>query len=327
MSTTRTRTPAPAPAALGADTPLKDLVDSWGTHLAAERKAAGTRRLYLGTLAAFTAWHAQAAPGVSVTGSCLDRKTAAAYLADTLAQGAAAATARARYAALRQFTRWLAEEGETDGDVLAGMRPPKLDQPKVDSITGDELAAMLRACRVPQDATRWETFECLRDEAVIRLLADTGMRAGECVALRVDDVDLQRRILTVSRAKGGKHRISAFSPATARAIDRYLRRARRGHPQAAGGRLWLGTSGRGWTYHGLRGAVAKRAELAGVQGMHPHRLRHTAASNALDAGISEGEVMASFGWSSRQMLDRYTADTSQRRAVASFHRYFDGQGR
>jgi integrase/recombinase XerD len=307
---------------------LADLAASWETHLEAERKAPTTIRLYASSVAAFIGWHqAQAAPGMPVLASSLDRKTAAAFLSDLLRSGAAPATARARYAALRQFGAWLADEGITEINPLAGMKPPKLDQPRVDAVSPADLDALIKACKAPPGAGRWTVFEALRDEAAIRLLADTGMRAGELIALALDDVDLRRRLVTVTRAKGGKHRISAFGPEAARALDRYLRRARRGHRLAASPRLWLGDGNRTWAYHAMRTALARRAAAAGLKGFHPHRLRHTAASAALAAGISEGDAMAQFGWSSRAVLDRYTRDTAQQRAAESFRRYFDGRGR
>ena len=83
---------------------LGDLADSWSIYLESERKAKGTIRLYTGSVARFIGWHADAAPGMPVTAACLDRRTAAAFLADLLEAGAAPATARTRYAALRQFT-------------------------------------------------------------------------------------------------------------------------------------------------------------------------------------------------------------------------------
>jgi site-specific recombinase XerD len=212
---------------------LADLAASWATALAAERKAEGTIRSYRMAVDRFAAWHQAAAPGLPVVASSLDRKTAAAFLADLLAAGAAPSTARARYDALRQFTKWLAAEGETGADQLLGLRPPRLDKRRVDALTSDQVAALVRACRIPPGADRWGVFERLRDEAVIRLLADTGLRAGEAVALTTADVDLARRAVVVRRAKGGKHRLAAFSADTARALDRYLRRARRGHKLAA----------------------------------------------------------------------------------------------
>jgi integrase len=336
----RAKAPAPAPPADS----LADLAGSFAVHLAAERKAAGTMRLYLGTVASFTAWHRQvAAPGMPVTGPDLHAGTAKAYLADMLAGDPATgrapvspATARARHASLRQFSKWYTAQRREDArlaqepedaitDPLRDWKPPKLDQPQVPRVAGDDLAAMLRACRVPAGADRWTVFECLRDEALLRLLVDTGMRAAECVALRLEDLDLARRTVAITRAKGGRHRISSYSAATARALDRYLRR-RRGHLLAGGGRLWLGTANRGFTYHALRGAVGKRAQLAGIEGrMHPHRLRHTAASVLLDKGLAEGDVMALLGWRSRQQMARYVEDTANQRAVENVRRLFDGE--
>ena len=324
MGTRRTTASRAAPPGLP-DEPLTDLAAAWRTHLEAEGKAPGTIRLYCGGVAAFTAWHAAQAPGMPVVTSSLDRRTASAFLADMLRAGAAAATARARYAALRQFTAWLLADGDVEADPLAGMRPPKLAQAPVDGLDAAELDALVKACRVPAGAGRWEAFECLRDEAAVRLLADTGMRAGELVGLDVDDVDLRRRVVVVTRAKGGKHRVSGFGPEAARALDRYLRKARKTHRLAHTPRLWLGTANRGWTYHGLRGSLLRRAEAAGIAGFHPHRLRHTSASNWLRDGGSEQGAMAQFGWSSRAMLDRYTEDTKQERAVAEAHRLFEAR--
>jgi site-specific recombinase XerD len=302
---------------------LEDLAESWVIYLESERKAPATIALYAGSAAAFIAWHQRhAAPGMPVAASSLDRRTASAFLADLMRGGAAPATARARYSALRQFSAWLAEEGATDTDLLLGLRPPKLDKPRVDSVSGDELAALIRACRIPAGADTWTEFACLRDEAVIRLLVDTGMRAGELVALTTGDVDLRRRLVTITRSKGGKHRIAAFGPEAARAVDRYLRRARRGHKLAGTPALWLGDGNRSWAYPALRTALSKRAAAAQIKGFHPHRLRHSAASAWLREGGSEQGAMAQFGWSSRQMLDRYTADTAQERAIAEARRLF-----
>ena len=44
----------------------------------------------------------------------------------------------------------------------------------------------------------------------MRLMAETGMRAGELTGLLVDDVDLIRGLVTVRRGKGGKGRLAPF---------------------------------------------------------------------------------------------------------------------
>ncbi len=146
-------------------------------------------------------------------------------------------------------------------------------------------------------------------------MAETGMRAGEVINLTVADVDLVRGLVTVRRGKGGKGRVAPFGPHTARAIDRYLR-ARRAHRLADTAALWLGDRGKELAYFGLRNTLQYRAELAGLKGFHVHLMRHTAAARWLAAGGSEGGLMAVAGWSTRDMIDRYTRATAAERAAA-----------
>jgi integrase len=145
-------------------------------------------------------------------------------------------------------------------------------------------------------------------------MAETGIRAGEVVALRVGDVDLTRGLATVFRGKGGKGRIVPFGPQTATALDRYIR-LRRGHVRADSPELWVGDRGKGFSYDGLHKALQYRARVAGIDRFHPHLLRHTAATRWLAAGGSEGGLMAVAGWARRDMIDRYTAATASERAA------------
>jgi integrase len=161
-----------------------------------------------------------------------------------------------------------------------------------------------------------KSFVDRRDEAIVRLMVETGMRCGEVLGLTLDDVDLTRGLVKVTRGKGGKGRIVPIGPHAARALDRYMR-LRRAHRLADSSTvLWLGDRGKGLGYHGLRSALGDRAERAGITGFHLHLLRHTAASRWLAAGGSEGGLMAVAGWSSRDMLDRYVRSTAADRAAA-----------
>jgi integrase len=79
--------------------------------------------------------------------------------------------------------------------------------------------------------------------------------------------------------------------------------------------LWLGDRGKGFGYHAAYDTLKLRADMAGLGAFHPHVLRHTAAGRWLDAGGSEGGLMSMAGWSRREMVDRYTRATSERRAA------------
>jgi integrase len=153
-----------------------------------------------------------------------------------------------------------------------------------------------------------------RDEAILRLMIETGARAGEVVAMTVADVDLVAGRAAIRRGKGGKGRIVPISPQCARSIDRYLR-MRRQHRLVDTSPLWLGGKGKAFGYPALYATLKYRADLAGIEAFWPHLLRHTAASRWLAAGGSEGGLMAVAGWSRREMLDRYTRATSEARAA------------
>ena len=123
------------------------------------------------------------------------------------------------------------------------------------------------------------------------------------------------RRVTIRRGKGGKGRINGFGPQCAAAIDRYIR-VRRSHPLAdTSSALWLGGGGKTLGYSGLDKTLKERAQAAGIAGFHLHLMRHTAATRWLRAGGSEGGLMAVAGWSSRDMLDRYTGASAGERAA------------
>ncbi|MET8683345.1 tyrosine-type recombinase/integrase [Streptomyces sp. NPDC004732] len=281
---------------------LEHLLDSWILSLRAERKSDQTIKTYGDGVRAFFRYCAR--EDIVPT---LDRPSVNGFTAALLDGGAEASTARSRQLAVRRFSAWLAEEGEIDSDQLAALKPPKLDTKVVPELDADQLRALIKSCK-------GNDFRDRRDEAIIRFMAETGARAGEVVAMMIDDIDLKRGTAVVRRGKGGRGRTVPVGPQTARAVDRYLR-VRRTHRLAALPGLWVGERNRGFSYGALHKSLAHRAELAKIEDFHPHILRHTAAGRWLAAGGSEGGLMAVAGWSRRDMIDRYTRATSERRAA------------
>ena len=140
----------------------------------------------------------------------LTRPLVTAWVADQLTAGASPASAATYLAGVRQFSKWLAREGELPTDPLLGMASPKSDVPVTPVLSEDDLKRLIKACQGPRLKDR-------RDEAIIRLMANTGMRIGECCALDVADVDVVNLTATIRRGKGGRGRIVPFDPTTARA--------------------------------------------------------------------------------------------------------------
>jgi site-specific recombinase XerD len=282
---------------------IQAMLPSWIRVLRSERKSPHTVKAYRQGILAFLDW-------CETTGTTpeLAKAVVQDFVADRLTDGHAAKTVGNHLLALRRFADWLVSEDEIDTNPLAGMQQPKLDRKVVEALSDDELRALLKVCE-------GKGFTDRRETAIVRLMMETGIRAGELVAMTVDDVDLNRELAIIRRGKGGKGRVIPFSPQTATAIDRYLR-ARRTHRLASTPALWLGADNwRTFSYASLHRTLAARAELAGIKGFHPHKMRHTAATRWLRANGSEQGLMAVAGWSSRTMLDRYTAASASERAA------------
>jgi site-specific recombinase XerD len=281
---------------------LAALLPSWQLALKAERKSPGTIRTYTDGVTKFLRWCADNGHPAE-----LNRATVQAFTVALLDAGMEGNTAKSRDLALKRYAAWLLDEGELSANPLLGLRPPKADRKVVNALTDDELKRLIKVCQ-------GKSLQDRRDEAIVRLMAETGLRAGEVLGLMVADVALSNGLLTVRRGKGGKGRVVPFGAQTGAALDRYIR-ARRSHRLAETGALWVGASGKGFGYFALSQAIKRRAATAGISGFHLHLMRHTAATRWLRAGGSESGLMAVAGWSTREMIDRYTGASASERAA------------
>jgi integrase/recombinase XerD len=278
------------------------LMASWQLALRAANRSPATITTYTTGLNSYLAWCERT--GVPAE---LSKKNAQGWVADLLDGGAQPATPTTWLGALKRYSAWLTEEGEIPADPLVGVKPPKMDKKVTKSLTDEQLKQLLKTCK-------GKTFCDRRDEAIIRLMAETGLRASEVIDLQVSDVDLTRGLLLVRKGKGGKGRYAPFSPQVATTLDRYIR-LRRNHVGAEVTQLFVGDHIRTFSYWALAQTLRRRAKDAGIEGFHVHLMRHTAATRWLRAGGSESGLMAVAGWSTREMIDRYTGASASERAA------------
>jgi site-specific recombinase XerD len=244
------------------------------------------------------------------------REHVEAWLVD-LAGDHSPATVRNRYTGVRMFFAWAEEEGELQESPMRHMKPPILPETEIPVLGPDKIASILATCDR-------KTFEGVRDAAIIATFYDCGLRLSELAGLRYSpnsdpsDIDLRERTIRVM-GKGRKVRTVGMSDNLRPMLDRYVReRARRRDAHLPA--LWLGKKGN-ITASGIRQLVERRGELAGIQGLHPHQLRHSWAHYMLGEGEhQETDVMRLAGWNSRAMLGRYAASTGQQRAVKAHQR-------
>ncbi len=151
----------------------------------------------------------------------------------------------------------------------------------------------------------------LRDRAALELLYSAGLRAGECCALDLSDLDLAEGLLWVRRGKGGKDRLLPVGECLGTALARYLVQARPALDRPGSGEPAVLLNRRGGRLD--RQSLAKRLELyvarAGLAGVRPpslHSLRHSCASHMLRNGAELRQLAEFLGHATVQSTETYT---------------------
>jgi site-specific recombinase XerD len=288
------------------------LLPSWELSLRARNRAPRTIYSYVESVRLLENFLLEA--GMSTDVARLSRESIETFMEDQLARWTPA-TASVRFKSIQQFVKWCIEEGELASNPMVNMRPPQLPEVPVPVVNDATLTALLKACA-------GKSFDDHRDTAMLRMFIDTGCRLSEVANLKVTDVDLRAGEITVM-GKGSRQRRDYLGNKGALAVDRYLRDRKR-HPQARfSNALWIGTKG-GMTPSGLAQVLRRRCDEAGIQRLHWHQLRHTAAHAFRAAGGSDDDAMRLFGWRSRQMLARYGASMADERARDTYRRLSPG---
>jgi len=166
-----------------------------------------------------------------------------------------------------------------------------------------------------------------RLEALYSVALSLGLREGEALGLRWQDVDLERRTLqvahTLQRVPGAG--LQLLEPKTKRSrrllempdvVVRALRahRARQLEERLAAGKLWQDLGLVFTTYEGrplqathvLAGSFRRIREAAGIDRLRFHDLRHSAATLLLAQGVPQRVVMEQLGHTTLAMTQRYT---------------------
>jgi len=213
----------------------------------------------------------------------------------------APATVRRKLSALSDLYDYLCEKNAVTENPVNGVERPKegANQGKTPAISDAQTAALLEA--PPRN-----TLKGKRDRAILAVFLFHAVRRAELCDLRVKDYGDREGIkhLTV-RGEGGKIRFIPAHPRAVRLVEEYLESA--GHREETASPLFRAVAKNiahlkhrlnpGSIYRNVVMYYCKRLGIA-AEGIGPHALRATSATNALSNGSDITEVQEWLGHSS-----------------------------
>jgi site-specific recombinase XerD len=213
-------------------------------------------------------------------------------------------TVKTRLSSVYAFLRFLHDKSVVSADLLVRKIRLRLPDPLPKAINPDDVRRLL------------SVLDDVRDRAMILVLLRTGMRIGELLSTRVDDVNLPERKITIWQAeKNLVGRVVCVSDDAASALKAWLRQR---DPDKAV--LFYGQGRSSFTYQGARAVFLRYLKKAGLnhKGYTLHCLRHTFASEVLNAGMHLEAVQVLLGHSSAEVTRRYARLTDKTREEEYF---------
>jgi integrase len=185
---------------------------------------------------------------------------------------------------------WKAHDPRTEVPP-AGAIPGRFKRAQPYLYSDDEIGRLIDAARGLRTTTglRPQTYATL-----FGLLAVTGMRVGEVIALDRDDVDLEHGVLTIRRAKFGKTRLIPVHASTQHALRSYAVLRDRVYPTPLTSSFFLGERGTRLTWWIVRWTFVQLSKQIGLRqptdthGPRLHDFRHRFAVQTLLGWYRDG---------------------------------------
>jgi len=209
-----------------------------------------------------------------------------------------------KISSLRSFFRFLQRDGYVKDNPASSVSTPKLDKTLPVFLDEKTIGRLMEAPDV-------KTFQGSRDRAILETLYSAGLRIGELVGIKVNDVDLISGIVKVM-GKGRKERLAPIGDKAVNSIREYTekRNARKWGDKKE---LFLNKSGRRITDRSVRRIVDKYIKLLSItERVSPHSLRHSFATHLLNRGADLRSVQELLGHKNLSTTQIYTHVTMDR---------------
>lgn len=231
----------------------------------------------------------------------VQREDILAYLAHRFEQGIAGRSTARALSSIRSFYHFLLREGQISKDPTLRVDNPKLGRKLPDTLSEDEVEALLQAPDVL-------TSMGFRDRAMLELLYATGLRVSELVSLQLRNLNLRQGVLRVI-GKGDKERLLPLGEEAIDWVSGFIEQhrmtlMRRGGPSDV---LFPSNRGRIMTRQAFWYLIKRHAAEAGIaKPLSPHSLRHAFATHLLNHGADLRVVQLLLGHTDLSTTQIYT---------------------
>ena len=212
-------------------------------------------------------------------------------------------TQHKRLISVRMFFQWLTRQYHLLFNPASELELPRTEQRLPRHVLNvAEVEQVINAIEVEEP-----TGLGVRDRAMLEALYSTGMRRGELVALRIDDVDLREGTVFIRLGKGKKDRVVPIGERACAWIEKYLYTIRPRYLESEdSGTLFLAKHGGGMDGKQLSGIVKRaieRAALERFQDTHPNA---ACATHMLENGADIRYIQALLGHADLSTTEVYT---------------------
>ena len=260
------------------------MFEDYEAHLIGLDKSSKTVTAYLRGVKAFAEWF-EKTTGEELTPAGFTTLDVAEYR-DHLSATKSASSVNQALSSISSYAEWAESTGLISDNPVKEVKTIKIEELSPKSLSRNEQNALLRSVRKTQNK---------RDNAIISLMLNTGIRVGELCSLETSDVQLQGRDkhIIIRSGKGRKERVIPLNTVAAKALKAYIATLPEGKIFAI-------------TVRGVAHVCDRYAHDAKIDHLTPHVLRHSFATNLISRGISLDKIAKLMGHNDVNTTARYT---------------------
>ena len=234
----------------------------------------------------------------------IDREIITAYLLELNELQYAASSLKRSASAIKSFHKFCFREALAQQDPTARLNLPKIPDTLPHVLSIEQANRLLDQPFPPTPAG-------LRDKAMLEVFYGCGLRVSELVGLDRAAVQTSEGYLRVT-GKGDKQRVVPISGMAQRSLTEYLGKGREDlHPKGLssppdGIAVFLNSRGLRISRQGVFKIVDFFGRQVGIDGLHPHTLRHTFATHLLEGGADLRAIQEMLGHADISTTQIYT---------------------